>query len=74
MNSQTKRVVMVDREQKLLDDKSGQYRRELLKKLHGFEGDMVRLIGAGVSAEKFEVSDNLRQALKGACHAIDKFR
>ncbi|MDR2436118.1 MAG: hypothetical protein LBD33_02290 [Puniceicoccales bacterium] len=74
MNSQVKRVIMVDMEQKLIDDKSGQYRRELLDKLRGYEGDMTRLIGAGVSSEKFEVYDKLKKALKGACYVIEKFR
>jgi hypothetical protein len=74
MDSQVKRVIMVDMEQKLMNDKSGQYRRELLDKLHGYEGDMVRLIGAGVSAERFEVYDKLKKALRGACYVIEKFR
>jgi hypothetical protein len=49
---------MVDMEQQWIDDKSGQYHRELLGKLRGYEGDVARLIGVGVSSEKCEMYDN----------------
>ncbi|MDR3274160.1 MAG: hypothetical protein LBS87_02390 [Puniceicoccales bacterium] len=74
MDGKKERVIMVDMEQKLIDDKSGQYRRELLSKLHGYEGDVNRLIGAGVSSEKFEVYEKIKKAIKQACYVIEKFR
>ncbi|MDR1256009.1 MAG: hypothetical protein LBJ94_03770 [Puniceicoccales bacterium] len=74
MNVKKERVIMVDMEQNLIDDKSGQYRRGLLDKLRGYEGDMSRLIGAGVSSDKFAVYEKVRKAIKQACYVIEKFR
>ncbi|MDR0595725.1 MAG: hypothetical protein LBF94_03485 [Puniceicoccales bacterium] len=74
MDRKKERVVMVEMEQKLLDDKSGQYRRELLDKLRGYEGEMKKLIGAGVSTEKFELYGKMQHAIKQACYVIEKFR
>jgi hypothetical protein len=74
MDGKKQRVVMVDMEQALIDDKSGQYRRELLDKLHGYEGDINRLIGSGIPTEKFEVYDKVKKAIKQACYVIEKFK
>jgi hypothetical protein len=74
MNGKKERVVMVDMEQKLIDDKSGQYRRELLDKLHGYEGDINKLIGSGIQTEKFEVYEKIKKALKQACYVVEKFK
>jgi hypothetical protein len=74
MDVKKERVVMVDMEQKLIDDKSGQYRRELLDKLRGYEGDVNRLIGSGIQAEKFEVYEKIKKAIKQACYIVEKFK
>lgn len=68
------RVTMVDMEQKLIDDTSGAYRKELINLLKGYEGDINRLIGAGVDSEKFEVYDKIKNAIKQATMVIEKFR
>lgn len=68
------RPVMVDMEQSLIDDTSGAYRRELINKLNGYEGDINRLIGAGVDSEHFEVYDKMKKAIKQAITVIEKFR
>ncbi|MDE6432117.1 MAG: hypothetical protein K2L13_01855 [Opitutales bacterium] len=69
-----KRLIMVDMEQKLLDDKSGAYRRELLNKLRGYESDINSLIGDGIDPEKFAAYDKLKKAIKEAVQVIEKFR
>lgn len=74
MEGKKERVVMVDMEQNLIDDKSGMYKRELLNKLMGYEGEINRLIGTGVGADKFEVYDKVKKAIKQAIYTIENFR
>ncbi len=74
MNEKKERVVMVDMEQKLMDDKSGTYRREIINKLHEYEGEINRLIGAGVDTVRYEVYSKIKQAIKQAQHVIQNFR
>ena len=69
-----KRLIMVEMEQKLVDDKSGEYRRELINKLNEYESEINYLIGDGVDAEKFAAYDKLKKAIKQAIRVIERFR
>jgi hypothetical protein len=68
------RPVLVDSEQKLLDDKSGLYRKELINKLLQYEGDVnVMIHDANSDTALFNRLNKLKTAIAMAKETVEKF-
>jgi hypothetical protein len=68
------RITLVEMERKLLDDKDGSYRQELLEKLAAYQQFVKSRINSGLDPQKFDVFNKLRQALESAKDTIINFK
>ncbi|MDR1401660.1 MAG: hypothetical protein LBI81_01725 [Puniceicoccales bacterium] len=68
------RPIFVDMEKRLLDDKSGTYRKEIINKLLQWGADVnVMSHDANGDGERFERLNALQTAVQKAKYTIEKF-
>ncbi|MDR1413422.1 MAG: hypothetical protein LBI56_00580 [Puniceicoccales bacterium] len=68
------RTTLVEMEKKLLGDKSGTYRRELVNQLLQYESEINVLVhNANDNGELFELLNKVKTAIQSAKHTIEKF-
>lgn len=72
-NGLKEKVTLVDMERKLIADKDGNYKREILNKLSLLDGEVSKKISQGLSKDEFDVFNKLKIAIKSAKHTITNF-
>lgn len=72
-NGLREKVTMVDMERKLLADKDGNYKREILNKLSLLDGEISKKISQGLNKDEFDAVNKLKTAIKSAKHTITNF-
>jgi hypothetical protein len=68
------RITLIEMERKLLGDKNGSYRRELLEKLAEYQQFVKSRINGGLNPNGFDVFNKLKQALESAKDTIINFK
>ncbi|MDR2812486.1 MAG: hypothetical protein LBB05_01690 [Puniceicoccales bacterium] len=68
------RVTLIEMERKLLDDRDGSYRQELLKQLEAYQQFVKSRINSGLDSHGFDVFNKLKRALESAKDAIINFK
>ncbi|MDR1590921.1 MAG: hypothetical protein LBR92_02915 [Puniceicoccales bacterium] len=68
------RIILIEMERKLLDDKDGSYRQELLKKLAEYQQFIKSRIDNGLDPRGFDIFNKLKQALESAKDTIINFK
>lgn len=69
----TKEIALVDMERRLLSDKTGEYRRNILKKLDQFLAEIKSKLSAGVPPDEFTVLSKIQEAIRSAHDIIANF-
>jgi hypothetical protein len=68
------RIILIEMERKLLNDRDGSYRRELLKQLEAYEQFVKSRINGGLDPHGFDVFNKLKRALESAKDVIINFK
>jgi sugar-specific transcriptional regulator TrmB len=68
------RLTLVDMERRLLDDKTGEYRRSLLNKLEQYLSEMNTKLTAGLPPEEFNIVAKLKDSIESAKKVLLTFK
>ena len=63
---------LLDIEEKLSNDSSGQFQKEILEELHGYISVIKKELDKGLAPGEFAVIDKLREALNQAVVVVEK--
>ena len=69
---QPEQVVLLDMEQKLLDDAAGNYRDQLLEDLNQAASELRRSLQTGASPDEYTTNANLLAAVESATGVVNR--
>lgn len=68
------RIVLVDMERRLLDDKTGEYRSSILEKLEYYLSDIKNKLSCGLKPDEFAVFSKLKDSIEAAKKILRNFK